>query len=77
MVANQDLFDLFGDIVKSLPYLSVVIPFRNDDYSENALEKFNFSLKWNRLHQSLSLIKTRCLRNVSLSCLTIIYIDLY
>jgi hypothetical protein len=45
MVANQDLFDLFGDIVKSLPYLSVVIPFRNDDYSESALEKFNFSLK--------------------------------
>jgi len=45
MVANQDLFDLFGDIVKSLPYLSVVIPFRNDDYSENALEKFNFLLK--------------------------------
>lgn len=44
-MANQDLFDLFSDIVKSSTYLSVVIPFRNDNYSANALQKFIFSLK--------------------------------
>lgn len=26
------------------PYLSIVIPFRNDNYIPNAIKKFNFSL---------------------------------
>lgn len=45
MADSRVLFEFLAKVVSSLPYISIVIPFRNDQYSENALEKFNFSLE--------------------------------
>ena len=35
---------MINNVEKNLPYLSIVIPFRNDNYTLNAIEKLNFSL---------------------------------